>query len=143
MVVGLVGLHHRGLRAQVEVGAQEAQAGDLEDERLEEGQVVALARAGRVDPLGQQVEVLVGQEVDVDALVPEPVGAGGEPQFELGGVAGPDGAVEYQRHGVPVDVVQFLQLVVGPEVFEAAVRRGDHGDAVALVGELAGQVPHQ
>ncbi len=143
VVVRFVGLHHGRLAAEVEVVAQEAQAGDLEHQGLEEGQVVALTGAGRVDPLGQQVEVLVGQEVDVHALVPQPVGAGGEVQSELGGVPGPDVLVQHQRHGVPVGVVQLLQVVVLPEVVEAAVRRGDHGDAVALVGELAGQVPHQ
>ncbi len=125
------------------MGAQEPQPGDLEDEWFEEGQVAALARAGRVDALGQQVEVLVGQEIDVDAFVAQAVGTGGEMQFEFGGLSGPHVGVQYQWHGVPVRVVEFLEVVVGPEVVEAAVCRGDHGDAVALVGELAGQVPHQ
>ncbi len=147
VVVGLVGLHDHRLRSlrrlRAEPGPQEAQAAHLERQRLEEGQVDALVRARRVDAFRQQVQVRVGEEVEVDPLVPQPVGAGGQRQLGLGLPPGPDLRVEHQRHPVLVEVVQLLKPVSGPEVVEAAVRGGDHGHPVALVGVLPGQVPDQ
>ncbi len=122
--------------------ADESDAVHLVSQWFEEDQVVALALVGRVEAVGQFVEQLVGQEVEVDAFQAHQVRGGGQRDPYLGGKGvAPGLRVEDEGQLVLVPVVERLHVVQPPQVLQAAVGGGDDGDAVALVGQCFGEVP--
>ena len=140
VVVRLVGVDQGLLVA--ELAAHEPDGIHLVAERLEEDEIMPLAAVGRVEPVGQCVEELVGQEVQVDAGQVQPVRGGGQRDVRFGSEAlAPGVRVEHEREFVGVLVVETFKIVGVSQVVEAAVGGGDDADAVALVGERPGEVP--